>query len=131
MSSIQNPRIGPAVHAFEIQTENWWGDDWSYKKSFCIDVGCTDDSNMPNAPLVAYIRPECNPKEAAALLRELAAYLDSDSLRLPPLVLPSGTDRDDIGESEKRRHALRVLGELEAQAAEIRESLYWLGEVPF
>ena len=40
-------------------------------------------------------------------------------------------ERDDIDESEKRRHALRMLGDLEAQAAEIRESLYGLGEVPF
>ena len=91
MNRINNmQRISPAVNAFELQTEKWWGAEcWKHDQGFYIDVGTADASNMPNAPLVAYLRPECNPKEAALLLRELADYLDSDSLQLPPLLLPT------------------------------------------
>ncbi len=125
-NGIKNKRLSAIVHAFEFHTEGWWGEEWGHDEAFFIDFLCADASVMPNAPLVVYLRPECNPKEAAVLLRDLADYLDSDHLKLRPLVLPNGDGFDGFnfsGESEEVQEAYRQIEALEKQLRAIRQAL--------
>ena len=123
-TGVKNERLSPIVHAFEFQTEKWWGDEWRHDEPSFIDLECADANVMPNAPMVVYLRPECNPKEAAKMLHDLADYLSSDELQLRPLVMPKNDRFDNfIYESKEVREANRQIQELEKQISAIRQAV--------
>jgi len=129
------------AHQISISDHEHWGDKWALPEQYLIEATAFEWAGMNDAPVVIHLY-DTAPERAAHLLREVANALDRNGRRWLPELEESehaaqnmqnalGEQRDDIGESEKRRHALRVARELEEEAAEIRCRFSVSDEVAF